>query len=74
MGKNRQVAAVQTKCDRCGNALVPGAAYCDRCGQRTRKAVGMVRLVLRVELLALLLMVILVGVFIWTFVAQGMSR
>ena len=74
MGKNRQVAAVQTKCDRCGNALVAGAAYCDRCGQRTRKAAGMVRLVLRVELLALLLMIILVAAFTWIFLAQGMSR
>ena len=53
---------------------MPGAAYCDRCGQRTRKAAGMVRLVVRVELLVLLLMVILVAAFTWIFIAQGSTR
>lgn len=74
MGKNRDVAAVQTKCDRCGGPLVAGAAYCDRCGQRTRKAASTVRFVLRIELLALLLMAVLIAVFTWVFLAQGMTR
>lgn len=34
----------------------------------------MVRMVLRVELLALLLMAAMVGGFIWVFMAQGTTR
>lgn len=67
-------AALQTRCDRCRGQLVPGASYCDRCGQRTRRAQGTVRLVLRIELLALLLMAILVVAFVWVFIAQGSTR
>src|SRR5438105_13249244 len=44
----------QVACDRCGTALVAGAAYCDRCGQRTRRARRMVRLAVRVEILLIL--------------------
>lgn len=68
------MAAVQTRCDRCRSPLAGGASYCDRCGQRTRRAQGMVRLVLRVELLALLLMAAMVGAFVWVFMAQGTTR
>lgn len=68
------MAAVQTNCERCGTELVPGAAYCDRCGERTRKARGAVRLVVRIEVLALLLMLTLTVVFAWVFIAQGTTR
>jgi len=44
----------QVACDRCGAALVPNSAYCDRCGERTRKARRMVRLAVRVEVLLIL--------------------
>ena len=50
----------QVACDRCGTALVPGAAYCDKCGQRTRKARRMVRLAVRVEILLILAITALV--------------
>ncbi len=62
--------AIQRECDRCQAALVPGAAYCDRCGARTRKAHGMVRLTLRVELLALVLVTLITAGFIVLFYVQ----
>jgi len=53
---------VQTHCDRCGAALVKDAAYCERCGERTRRARRLVRLTLRVELLVVLLIfVVIIG-------------
>jgi predicted nucleic acid-binding Zn ribbon protein len=48
-------STVQTHCDRCGAALVKDAAYCERCGERTRRARRLVRLTLRIELLVVLL-------------------
>jgi len=30
------MAQVQAVCDKCGASLVPNAAYCERCGERTR--------------------------------------
>jgi len=75
MGENRGVAtAVQTNCERCGSELVPGASYCDRCGERTRRARGSIRLVVRIELIALALMLVLTVVFAWVFIAQGTTR
>ena len=49
-------ASEQTTCDRCRAPLVPGAAYCEVCGERTRRARRLVRLAIRVELLLVLLM------------------
>jgi predicted nucleic acid-binding Zn ribbon protein len=60
----------QAACDRCQAALVEDAAYCERCGARTRKARRMVRLAVRVELLLLLLVVALIFAFTWIFTAQ----
>lgn len=74
MGKNRGVAAVQTNCERCGGELVAGAAYCDRCGQRTKRARWAVRTVVRIEILALALMLVLTIAFAWSFIAQGSTR
>jgi predicted nucleic acid-binding Zn ribbon protein len=52
----------QVACDRCGSALVAGAAYCDRCGERTRRAKRMVRTAIRIEvLLVLAITAIVVG-------------
>jgi uncharacterized OB-fold protein len=64
------MAQVQVACDKCGAELVPNAAYCERCGERTRRARRLVRVALRVEVLFFLLVVgVLVG-FIWTYSAQ----
>jgi len=50
--------------------LVPGAAYCERCGTRTRKAKHLVRLAIRVELLFFLLVVAVVVGFTWIYSVQ----
>ena len=62
--------AVQAACDKCGAQLVPNAAYCERCGARTRRARRLVRLAIRVELLFFLLVVALVIGFTWVYAAQ----
>jgi len=61
---------VQVACDSCGAELVPGAAYCERCGTRTRKAKHLVRLAIRVELLFFLLVVAVVVGFTWIYSVQ----
>jgi uncharacterized OB-fold protein len=60
----------QVACDSCGAELVPNAAYCERCGSRTRRARRLVRLAIRVELLFFLLVVGLVVAFTWIYSAQ----
>ena len=57
-------------CDKCGATLVPDAAYCERCGERTRRARRMVRVAIRVELLFFLLVIGLVIAFTWIYAAQ----
>ncbi len=61
---------VQAACDSCGAQLVPNAAYCERCGTRTRRARRLVRLAIRVELLFFLMVVGLVIAFTWIYSAQ----
>jgi uncharacterized OB-fold protein len=61
---------VQVACDKCGAELVPNAAYCERCGARTRRARRLVRLAIRVELLFFLMVVGVLVSFIWTYSAQ----
>ena len=51
---------VQIACDSCGAELVPNAAYCERCGTRTRRARRLVGVAIRVELLFFLMIVGLV--------------
>ena len=60
----------QVACDACGSELVPNAAYCERCGARTRRARRLVRLAIRVELLFFLLVVGLVIAFTWIYSIQ----
>jgi predicted nucleic acid-binding Zn ribbon protein len=62
--------AVQVACDTCGAQLIRGAAYCERCGARTRRARRLVRLAIRVELLFFVLIVVLVIAFTWIYAAQ----
>ena len=61
---------VQVACDTCGAELVPNAAYCERCGARTRRARRLVRLAIRVELLFFLMVVALVIGFTWIYSVQ----
>ena len=60
----------QVACDSCGAELVPQAAYCERCGARTRKARRLVRVAIRVEALFFVMIVGLVVAFIWIYSAQ----
>ena len=64
------MAQVQVACDRCGAELVPEAAYCERCGARTRRARRMVGLAIRVELLFFVMVVALIVAFTWIYAAQ----
>lgn len=64
------MAIQQTTCDRCKAPLVPDAAYCDNCGERTRKARRMVRLAIRVELLFLALVIALIATFSFIYYVQ----
>ena len=61
---------VQVSCDNCGKQLVPGAAYCEKCGARTRRAKRLVRLAIRVELVFFLAVVAMVGAFVWVYAIQ----
>jgi len=64
------VEQVQANCDKCGAELVRDAAYCERCGTRTRRARRMVGIAIRVELLFFGLVVLLVIGFTWIYAAQ----
>jgi uncharacterized OB-fold protein len=64
------VENVQAACDRCGTALVPNAAYCEKCGARTWHARRLVRLAIRVELVFFVLVVVMVIGFTWIYAAQ----
>lgn len=64
------MAQAQVACDKCGGELVPNAAYCERCGERTRRARRLVRVALRVEVLFFLMVVAILIGFIWTYSAQ----
>ena len=64
------MADVQVACDNCGAELVPGAAYCEKCGARTRRARRLVRLAIRVELLLFLGFVAMVAAFILVYIVQ----
>ena len=68
--KSMQQTQTQVACDSCGAQLVPNAAYCERCGARTRRARRLVRLAIRVELLFFLLVVGLVIAFTWIYAVQ----
>ena len=61
---------VQVACDSCGAELIPNAAYCERCGARTRRARRLVRLAIRVELLFFGLVVAVVIGFAWIYSVQ----
>jgi uncharacterized OB-fold protein len=60
----------QVACDNCGTQLVPNAAYCEKCGARTRRARRLVRLAIRVELVFFVLVVLIVIGFTWIYAIQ----
>jgi len=51
-------------------SLVANAAYCERCGERTRRARRLVRVAIRVELLFFLMVCALVVGFTWIYATQ----
>ena len=64
------MAQVQAACDKCGATLLPDAAYCERCGERTRRARRLVRVAIRVELLFFGMVVAMVIGFTWIYASQ----
>ena len=61
---------VQVACDKCGTELIANAAYCEKCGARTRRARRLVRLAIRVELVFFLGVVLMVAGFVWVYAIQ----
>lgn len=64
------MAQVQVACDACGAVLIPDAAYCERCGSRTRRARRLVSVAIRVELVLFGLVVLMVLGFAWIYAVQ----
>jgi len=64
------VTAMQTHCDRCEAPLMRDAAYCESCGERTRRAKRMVRLAVRVEILFIILVALVVIGFTYVYYVQ----
>jgi hypothetical protein len=60
----------QVACDKCGAELIPNAAYCERCGTRTRRARRLVGIAIRVEMLFFGLVVLMVVGFTWIYSIQ----
>jgi predicted nucleic acid-binding Zn ribbon protein len=65
------VAVEQQHCDRCHAPLRKGAAYCDECGTRTRRARRMVRMAVRIEIIILILVCVLILGFAYIYYTQG---
>ena len=61
---------LQVACDSCGAELIPNAAYCEKCGARTRRAKRLVRLAIRVELVFFLGVILMVAGFVWVYAIQ----
>lgn len=64
------MAEVQVACDTCGTKLIPNAAYCEKCGTRTRRARRLVRLAIRVELVFFVGVILMVAGFVWVYAVQ----
>ena len=64
------MADAQVACDRCGTQLIPNAAYCEKCGARTRRAKRLVRLAIRVEMVFFLGVILMVAGFVWVYAIQ----
>jgi uncharacterized OB-fold protein len=66
----QNVRDAQAACDSCGAALVLNAAYCEKCGARTRRARRLVRLAIRVEIVFFVLVILMVAGFVWVYAIQ----
>ena len=66
----QNVQNAQVACESCGAPLVANAAYCEKCGARTRRAKRLVRLAIRVELVFFLLVILMVAGFVWVYSVQ----
>lgn len=64
------MADFQVACDACGTALEPNAAYCEKCGARTRRAKRMVRMAIRIELVFFVMVLVLVAAFVGIYEVQ----
>jgi predicted amidophosphoribosyltransferase len=62
--------AMQTNCDSCQAPLMRDAAYCESCGERTRRAKRLVRLAIRVEILFVILVAVVIIGFTYVFYVQ----
>ncbi|MFZ0215792.1 MAG: hypothetical protein WAM30_07585 [Candidatus Dormiibacterota bacterium] len=58
---------LQMTCERCHAKLRGNAAYCEECGQRTRRARRLTRIAIRIEILAVILTAILVLGFAYVY-------
>src|SRR5260370_41635741 len=68
------MAQAQVACDKCGATLVPNAAYCERCGERTRRARPLFRFAIRVQVRLFLMVVALVIGIKWLHQAQPLAN
>jgi predicted amidophosphoribosyltransferase len=59
--------ALQMTCERCNAKLRRNAAYCEECGQRTRRARRLTRIAIRIEILAVILTAVLVLGFAYVY-------
>ncbi len=50
--------------------MVENAAYCEKCGTRTRRARRLVRLAIRVEAVFFLAVIGMVAAFVWAYSAK----
>ncbi|HEX2681935.1 MAG TPA: zinc ribbon domain-containing protein [Candidatus Dormibacteraeota bacterium] len=64
------MADVQVACEKCGSELKPDAAYCEKCGTRTRRARRLVGTAIRVEAVFFVLVVLILVAFIWIYSVQ----
>jgi predicted amidophosphoribosyltransferase len=58
------IVAEQQSCDYCQAELRKRAAYCENCGQRTRRARRLVSVAVRIELLVLALIAAVIAGFV----------
>lgn len=65
--QNMATAVEQEHCDRCHAKLRRNASYCEECGERTRRSRRLVRLAVRIEILAVILTAIVVLGFAYIY-------
>jgi predicted amidophosphoribosyltransferase len=61
------MSTVQQACDRCEAQLRRNAAYCEECGERTHRARRLIGSAVRIELLALVLVIAVIVGFTYIY-------